>query len=439
MPSGEAVKRQWLSYSESKEALFCTVCLAFEPLGSVSTASNFVTGFKDFRRVSQRVTEHEASKTHSKHVQDYLRSINDDDIVSAFNMSEMNHRKAVKERREVLDRIIEVIKTMGRQVLSFRGHREEAGYALDGETENHGNFLAIVQLLSKYDEKLSRHLETVIKQSKLRKERLKKKGMEKSKGRGSLVTMISKTTINQILEIIKTMMQEKISDEVAHAKIFSIQVDTTQDITTTDQCSFVVQYVLDDCIHERFVAIVPSHDGSGQGLFDLLKESLERLGIDIKNCISDSTDGAASCHGLYNGLQAKLTEAADQHVHIWCYAHVLNLVIVDATKCCIMSVSFFSLLQKTATFIKASYKRADVWKKQLEGRIGTEKTRRLKLIGETRWSGKSNALRGIFGTYEQPRVSSFMDLLICLFTISTSQTFELAVREEAQALISAFV
>ena len=42
--------------------------------------------------------------------------------------------------------------------------------------------------------------------------------------------------------------------------------------------------------------------------------------------------------------------------------------------CCINSVSFLYLLQKTATFIKASYKRADVWKKQLEERIGTEKT-----------------------------------------------------------------
>ena len=78
-------------------------------------------------------------------------------------------------------------------------------------------------------------------------------------------------------------------------------------------------------------------------------------------------------------------------------------------------------------------------KKELEERIGTEKTRRLKLICETRWSGNSNALRGIFGAYENPRVNSFLDLLICLFTISTSQTFELAVREEAQALINAFL
>ena len=48
-------------------------------------------------------------------------------------------------------------------------------------------------------------------------------------------------------------------------------------------------------------------------------------------------------------------------------------------------------------------------------------------------------MRGIFGTYENPRVNSFLDLLICLFKIATSQTFELAFREEAQALINAFL
>ena len=44
------------------------------------------------------------------------------------------------------------------------------------------------------------------------------------------------------------MMQEEISDEVARAKTFSNHVDATQDITSIDQCSFVIQYVLDDCI-----------------------------------------------------------------------------------------------------------------------------------------------------------------------------------------------
>ena len=185
----------------------------------IGYVTNFTYHFRCF-------AEHEAFKTHSKHVEDYLRSMNDDGIFSALNTSEMNHRKAVKERREILDPIIELIKTMGRQGLSLRGHREEAGYTLDEETENHGNFLAIVHLLSKYHEKLTRHLETVIKQSKLRKERLKKRGTESSNGRGSLVTMISKTTINQILEIIRKIVQEKISDQVTRAQMFSIKVDT---------------------------------------------------------------------------------------------------------------------------------------------------------------------------------------------------------------------
>ena len=53
---------------------------------------------------------------------------------------------------------------------------------------------------------------------------------------------------------------------------------------------------------------MPSNDGTGQELFDLLTETLQHLKIDPKKCLSDSTDGAASYHGQYNGLQSKITD-----------------------------------------------------------------------------------------------------------------------------------
>ena len=87
---------------------------------------------------------------------------------------------------------------------------------------------------------------------------------------------------------------------------------------------------------------------------------------------------------------------ADQHVRIWCYAHVLNLVITETTKCCVPTVSCFNLLQNFATFVKASYKRMVVWIEVVGKQLGQEKIKRLKLIGETRWSGKSNAATTIF-------------------------------------------
>jgi hypothetical protein len=65
-------------------------------------------------------------------------------------------------------------------------------------------------------------------------------------------------------------------------------------------------------------------------------------------------------------------------------------------KCCIPAVSFFNLLQNLATFVKASYKRMAVWIAVVGKQLGQENMKRLKLIGETRWSGKSNAATTIF-------------------------------------------
>lgn len=50
------LKREWLTYSTIKKALFCSCCLAF---GKDREKSSFEQGMKDWRHVFQRVVEHE--------------------------------------------------------------------------------------------------------------------------------------------------------------------------------------------------------------------------------------------------------------------------------------------------------------------------------------------------------------------------------------------
>ncbi|GBO22676.1 hypothetical protein AVEN_69333-1 [Araneus ventricosus] len=188
-------------------------------------------------------------------------------------------------------------------------------------------------------------------------------------------------------------------------------------------------------ICERLLSVVPSNDGTGQGLFNLLSQTLEHHKIDPRKCLSDSTDGAANYHGQYKGLQSKLLDVADHHVHIWCYAHVLNLDLTDTTKFCVVAVSFFSLLQNLATFLRTSYKRMAEWIEVVGKEMGQEKMKRLKLIGETRWSGKSNAAAVMFGRFEKPSVSTFVNLLTCLSIIQNLEKFDAKTKHEANALL----
>ena len=63
----------------------------------------------------------------------------------------------------------------------------------------------------------------------------------------------------------------------------------------------------------------------------------------------------------------------------------------------------------------------------------------LKQIGETRWLGKANAAKAIFGTYSQPSISTFVDLLLCFAMIKSSDGFDAKARRDAEILLSHFL
>ena len=49
--------------------------------------------------------------------------------------------------------------------------------------------------------------------------------------------------INYILCVISELIKDTIANDVRDAGIFSIQIDTTQEISVKDQCSFVLRCV----------------------------------------------------------------------------------------------------------------------------------------------------------------------------------------------------
>ena len=50
-------------------------------------------------------------------------------------------------RRSVLNRVIGVLKLIGKQSLAFRGKRNEDLYNIFDDSLNHGNFLEIIKLI----------------------------------------------------------------------------------------------------------------------------------------------------------------------------------------------------------------------------------------------------------------------------------------------------
>ena len=114
------------------------------------------------------------------------------------------------------------------------------------------------------------------------------------------MTFMSKDIV-KVLDILRKLIKHTIADEVREAGMFCVQIDTTQDNTSTDQCAVIVSYVT-DTIHERLVAVWDCEKSTGRYFIDLLKCTLDELSIDISTCVGKSTDGAAKFARTISGL-----------------------------------------------------------------------------------------------------------------------------------------
>ena len=106
-----------------------------------------------------------------------------------------------------MQRIIDIVKFIGKLGLSYRIDKLQAAYSLKDMSVDHGNFLELFVHLSKYGIDLKDHLKDCIENSKNLHE------YQNGKGRGVLLTFLSKSTINIIIT-------RNISMEVQAARMF---------------------------------------------------------------------------------------------------------------------------------------------------------------------------------------------------------------------------
>ena len=116
-----------------------------------------------------------------------------------------------------------------------------------------------------------------------------------------------------------------------------------------------------------------------------IERSFAEAKHDVSKYISDSTDGASNMSGQYNGFPAFLKKESPGHIHTWCCADVLNLVLSDVTTTNHASISLFGLVEKIEVFFQESYFRMDMWKEQMSQRHGHDIQSKLNLIVATRW------------------------------------------------------
>ena len=105
-----------------------------------------------------------------------------------------------------MDRVIEVIKVLGKCGLSYRGTEFEAAYTWEKFAVDHGNFLEMIILLRKFDVSLQEHVRECVKKNK------RKPTWQGCKRQ--------RTSVNNTIDVISLIIKESLSREVSGRDVF---------------------------------------------------------------------------------------------------------------------------------------------------------------------------------------------------------------------------
>lgn len=380
-PNGERVKRTWMAYSTKNHTLYCFCCRLFATNESLNkqNKSKFVTGFQAWWKLNPKIRNHETSDQHDrcynkwKTLQLHLKA---NKTIDAENQaaSEIEKRKW----RDILKRLLDVALFLAGQNLPFRGHRENM------LSENRGNFLELIELLSKYDPVLREHV-TKLELSK------------QSTSHKILTSYLSPTTQNEFILLLSGMVKERILNEIKNAKYFSIIFDSTPDVSHIDQMSEVIRYVH---IENKKVEVKESflryYELTGKKALDITQSilnAIEEDGLDITNCRGQGYDNASTMAGVHSGVQARIRELNPKALFVPCANHSLNLCGIHSFATVPSCVTFFGTLERLYVFFSSSTHRWDILLSKVEVTV--------KRLAETRWSAHYDAVKPVFKCFSK--------------------------------------
>jgi len=264
--------------------------------------------------------------------------------------------------KQVLRRVVPVIKFLGERGLAFRGNDELLGSA------HNGNYLGILEFLAEYDPFLAEHI-----------------GKFGWKGKGT-VSYLSSTMCEEFLQL---MGEKLITKEIQNVKY--LLVDSTPDISHVDQLTFIFCFVDPDghVVARFFLAFEPIESHTGESLADCILAMVDSLGLDLSNCRGQSYDNANNTSGKYKGVQAHLKRRNPLMHFVPCAAHSLKLVGTKAVDSCKVAGNFFDFVQSLYSFCASS---THSWGKVFRD---TNIKMTLKSLSDTRWSVRAESCKAL--------------------------------------------
>ena len=322
-------KWPWLHYNELDDSAYCFICAKAIKEKKVKTgnmdACFISTGYTNWKDATCAFKRHEASDAHKAAIEAIVTiPKTTKDIGTALSEG---YKCEVAINRQMLLRIISIVRFLCRQGLPLRGHGDDSD----------SNFLQTLKFQNETDAAaLSSWLEK--KHNKFTSPQIQ----------------------NEIIKAMSLRLLRNIISSIQAAPFFTIMIDETTDCTNKEQAVVVIRWVDDSLsVHKEFLGLHEVENIEANTLVSAIEDTLLRANLSIQKIRGQCYHGSSNMSGLRNGVAKQIMDKEARALYTHCYGHTLSLASMDAVKGCQIMKKALEGTSEVTKLIKCSPRRDD--------------------------------------------------------------------------------